>query len=417
MTTTITPYDGPLHPVRRGVHAVLQALADLGDLPTEHLAVDDRALALLELAVLEARVSGLKLDLLAGADDVAARDGARDAGAWLAHESRSDHGPQRRDLRLGEALRDRWHRVRASLASGGMNQAQAEVIVDALDALDLPRLDATVIADAETHLVALAQEFAPKQLRILGRRILDVVAPEIGEQQEARALELEEQRAWEQSRLSMRPLGNGTTRITALVPDATAQRLRTYLESFTSPRHEGFGEADQIPSYRQRGRAFCTLLEAVDPSRLPRHGGGATAVFVTVTLDALRAELATAGIVCASDERLSASEARRLACNADIIPVVLGKKSEILDMGRASRRYTTAQHKALRIRDRRCRAEGCTVDATWCEAHHFDLWSLGGRTDLARGALLCPHHHHRAHDRRYVMTLRSTGDLAFHRRT
>ncbi|HWU21411.1 MAG TPA: HNH endonuclease [Nocardioides sp.] len=44
-------------------------------------------------------------------------------------------------------------------------------------------------------------------------------------------------------------------------------------------------------------------------------------------------------------------------------------------------------------------------------------WSEGGHTDLDDGALLCSHHHHKAHDGRYTMTKLPTGDYRFHRRT
>ena len=72
---------------------------------------------------------------------------------------------------------------------------------------------------------------------------------------------------------------------------------------------------------RKRGQAFCALLEAVDPKRLPAHGGDATTLIVTVTLDALRKELGTAELGPA--DKLSAGEVRRLACTAQIIPAVL----------------------------------------------------------------------------------------------
>ena len=65
-----------------------------------------------------------------------------------------------------------------------------------------------------------------------------------------------------------------------------------------------------------------------------------------------------------------------------------------------------------------CRAQGCTVPATWCEAHHAkDPWSKGGRTDLADGVLLCSWHHHRAHDATYLLRRMPNGDIRFHRRT
>ncbi|MFD4327732.1 HNH endonuclease [Nocardioides sp. NPDC058538] len=39
--------------------------------------------------------------------------------------------------------------------------------------------------------------------------------------------------------------------------------------------------------------------------------------------------------------------------------------------------------------------------ATWAEAHHWLAWAQGGGTDLDNAALLCSHHHHRAHDTAY----------------
>jgi predicted restriction endonuclease len=79
--------------------------------------------------------------------------------------------------------------------------------------------------------------------------------------------------------------------------------------------------------------------------------------------------------------------------------------------------FSPAQRKALRLRDRECRVEGCTVPATWCEAHHLKPWALGGRTDLDHGVLLCSHHHHRAHDTRYLANRLPNGDIRFTRRT
>ena len=109
---------------------------------------------------------------------------------------------------------------------------------------------------------------------------------------------------------------------------------------------------------------------------------------------------------------------RRLACAARIIPVVLGGRSEVLDLGRSRRLFSPAQRKAMAVRDRRCRAEGCTVPAAWCEAHHAtNPWARGGSSDLADGVLLCSWHHHRAHDPRYDARRLPQGDYRFHRRT
>jgi hypothetical protein len=70
------------------------------------------------------------------------------------------------------------------------------------------------------------------------------------------------------------------------------------------------------------------------------------------------------------------------------------------------------------VRDRECRAEGCTIPAAWCEAHHWGRpRAQGGSTDLADGILLCSWHHHRAHDDTFDASWMPNGDVRFNRRT
>ena len=105
-----------------------------------------------------------------------------------------------------------------------------------------------------------------------------MIAPEIGDEQERRALERAERKAESVTRLDFKRRGDGSTDIAATVPDATAARLKTYLESFTSPRQQPTrGRATaldpatgvRLPADRQRGLAFCALLERLDPARCP----------------------------------------------------------------------------------------------------------------------------------------------------
>ncbi len=87
------------------------------------------------------------------------------------------------------------------------------------------------------------------------------------------------------------------------------------------------------------------------------------------------------------------AQLRELACDAAVLPAVLGDQGQVLDLGRAQRTFTAAQRRALTIRDRGCTFPGCTVPATWCEAHHVIPWHQGGTTDLSNGALCCLFHH------------------------
>jgi HNH endonuclease len=88
---------------------------------------------------------------------------------------------------------------------------------------------------------------------------------------------------------------------------------------------------------------------------------------------------------------------RKIACDADIIPVLLGSEGRILDIGRSSRIFPPHIRKAITARDQGCAFPQCTFPAPWCEAHHISYWSHGGTTSTENGTLLCPHHHHLIH--------------------
>jgi len=403
------------HPIVACADKVSTVLAEVAEVQAVYMNADDKRAALLAVTTAERRLAELRLRVMAVADDVADADGARDVAAWLTAKTQAEPAAVRVDQSLASALDSRWERVRGGMAAGEVSVDQALVIVRGLEALP-DHVGAEVLERAEEQLVAYARDYRPGELRRLARHILEVVAPEIAEAEEAKRLEDEERSAREKCRLSLRPLGDGSTRLSGILPDADAGRLRTYLEAFASPRRAADalgGEEDRIPYPRKLGQAFCALLEHVDPAKLPRHGGDATTVMVTISLESLTRDLATAGLL---DGDISATEARRLACNSAIIPVVLGGKGVILDLGRTRRVYNADQRKAMRLRDKQCRADGCSIPASWCEAHHEKPWSEGGRTDLADGVLLCSWHHHRAHDRRYQADKLPNGDIRFHRR-
>jgi hypothetical protein len=409
------------HPVLRCAEEIGAALDRAADVEPIFMSVEAKKLALVELSRQAERVRGLLLKVLAVSEDVAVEDGARSAAAWLAHHVRADHGPSARAGRLADRLGARWAFTHGALVAGRVSEDQASVIVSALDALPAD-LDSELLAKAEAHLVAEAAHFAPRQLRVLGRRVLDAVAPDIADDEERKQLEAEERRARRRTHLIMRPRGDGGTDIMIRVPDFVAARLKVYLEAFTSPRGRGAAGPIRDPATGERvghserlGLAFCALLEALPAEVLPQHGGSATAIVINLDYDQLRAGAGAAEL--STGDVISAAEARRMACTAGLIPAVLGGKSEPLDLGRAARLFSPSQRKALAIRDKQCRADGCTIPAAWCEAHHAGRpWSRGGRTDLAEGQLLCSFHHHRAHDDHYDKRRLPNGDVRFSRR-
>jgi hypothetical protein len=133
-----------------------------------------------------------------------------------------------------------------------------------------------------------------------------------------------------------------------------------------------------------------------------------TTLVVTMSLEALMDALRGVGMLD-TDAALSPSAVRRLACEAGIVPMVLGAQSEVLDLGYTRRLFTPAQRRALAARDQGCSYPGCTVPPMWCQAHHVTHWLHGGPTDLRNGALLCGRHHTVVHQRGLTATVAATG--------
>ncbi|BBH15797.1 HNH endonuclease [Nocardioides baekrokdamisoli] len=400
------------HPVLACVRGIQTALTDIADLDPTFMPTKDKASALIVLSKALAAASALHARLLASAGDVAMDHGARDAAGWLAAEEYGDYRTVRRSLDLGRSL-ESAPVVLSALAEGRIDVDKAQIILRALDGLpaDVP---GELRDRAEVALVEQAAELPPKALARVARHLEAVVHPEAADAAEAKALLREERSAWEKTSLRILDRFDGTARITGVLPAVSAQRLRTYLEAHAQPRkHDGeHARSDQLA-----GQAFCDLLERINPDTVPRHGGDATVVMVTIPLADLRAELGAASIGGAdSDHRISAAEARRLACTAEVIPAVLGGRSQVLDLGRAQRLFTPGQRKALRTRHSTCQVQGCDVPSTWCDAHHEDPWSRGGRTDLNNALLVCGHHHRRLHDTRYL-AVKVGSQVQLHRRT
>lgn len=87
--------------------------------------------------------------------------------------------------------------------------------------------------------------------------------------------------------------------------------------------------------------------------------------------------------------------ARRLACDASVMRVVMSGRSEPLDVGRRTPVVPPAIRRAVIVRDRRCRFPGC--DRPHPSAHHVTHWADGGPTALSNLVLLCRRHHRMVH--------------------
>ena len=118
---------------------------------------------------------------------------------------------------------------------------------------------------------------------------------------------------------------------------------------------------------------------------------------ITVSLDTLRSGLGTATLLPCG-EPITAGLARALACDAGIIPAVMGSASQQLDLGRRVRLFDGPLRRALELRDGGCAFPGCDRPPRWCTGHHIEgWWAKHGHTKLDNGVLLCGHHHRLIH--------------------
>jgi hypothetical protein len=423
----------PLRPAPRVPEEVAHARSSVRSaaaVPVGTLGVDDLAEAIQATAALEAQVAALHLRLVAEADrrKVAESLGATGADAWVAALTGSTRAVVAGGLWLARRLEETYDATRQAFAAGAISQAQARVVVEASDRLP-EAVSQEQRAFAEAGLVAKAVGgMDPRRLRQAARRMVEGISRDLADQHEAQLLEAEERRAEVETWLSLHDNGDGTFAGRFVIPELHGHLLRSALERLTSPQRLSrnrageltqddtlIGDAPRLSWSEQLGRGFTELLE-----HLPSEASGGfsrvgVGVLVHIDLKHLLDGLGSARLD--TGVHVSAGEARRLACNAGIIPAVLDGRSEPLDLGYEARLHSTAMRRALSIGHESCAAEGCQRPFAWCDVHHPHAWSHGGRTSLANAVPLCPWHHQRAHDRRFGLDLLASGEVRYRRRT
>ncbi|MCR6033724.1 DUF222 domain-containing protein [Nocardioides sp. zg-579] len=385
---------------------------------------EDVEATLVEASRLRAQAEALELRLVAEADrrQAGERAGATDTASWWAHHTRQERRVAKSRTRLAESL-DRHAPTSAALVEGAISADHARVITSCVDRLPEDLDDPAIPARAEQHLLAEAAHLDPKTLAVLAKHVLTVVAPEIGEARDARALEREEREARAGAWLTMCPDGKGSVRGKFSIPELHAAMLHKTLLAYAAPKHQAATqdpdvEREQVerrPSPERMGDAFCELLERLPADHLPKLGGLNATLVVTIDVESLMDGLAPG--MLDDGGVISAATARRLACEADLIPAVLGSRSELLDLGRKTRLFSGAQRRGLNLAQPTCTADGCDWPAHLCHAHHDHPWSHGGKTNLTNARNLCPRHHARVHDPAFETTHLPDGKVAFHRRT
>jgi hypothetical protein len=182
--------------------------------------------------------------------------------------------------------------------------------------------------------------------------------------------------------------------------------LKAALLPLTCPEPAVNDNGDVVPDPRDGGARMWDALvrtaqHALDTDLPPTTHGANPRVAITLDYATLTSHPRWSSLSRPRTDdglELPVNVIRRLACDAEIIPVVLGTTSEILDVGRTRRLVTPAQWQALVVRDEHCTFPTCRRPPIMCHAHHIQHWLNGGKTSLDNLALLCGHHHRVIHN-------------------
>lgn len=385
------------------------------------------------------RLAGYRAEVL-GALDVLNQSGAApDASPHLS--LRDAAGVSERDARqmVRAAGKAREHDgVLEALSEGDINTAQAEALCDArvpdevraelVAAAGSEDTDATRrrVRQAEAdHSVETPTQRFERQRRARGAgwqrdhegmlRLWAKLDPEVGAQVEA-GLEALRRQYWlddKQVRSGRRTpvqrdadvLAYALAGVTLTDADTAAvERLHARARQDSHPADEpGAGNPERRPAPSQRTTPPKNDAESSATRRLPP-----AQISVLIGLDALRGRTDEMGLTDAGVE-LPPEVVRRLACDAEIIPMMLGGPGGSADAGRARRTVPLRLRRLLVARDRHCRWPGCHEPPSRCDAHHVWHWLDGGPTDLGNLVLLCHRHHHHLHQYGYRMVPQPDG--------
>ena len=377
--------------------ALIAAIDDAAPGQLEPWRLTDRRL-IAELAAAQVRATQAQARWLALLAEAEAREATQhelglQTANWLTnqntHWARSARDEVRFALRLAEAPV-----VGTALERGRISVEQARVIATGLSRLPA-ELDASEREQVAQHLVGLAGEFGPYGLSRLANRAVEVVAPGVGDDADREALERIEAEQQRDRYVSWRRDADGAWILRGKLGKVAGAQVVGLLRAIASRHRSTVLLAGEDISHAQAAAdALTTLADHYSScGQAPQYGADRPRVLVNIDYDTLLGALGTATLLNTGD-RITAREARRLACDAEILPIVMNGDSVALDAGREQRLFTSTLRQLVIRRDQGCAFPGCDRGPADCEVHHIVSWFLGGVTSLENGVMLCTFHHH-----------------------
>ncbi len=336
------------------------------------------------------RVTAMTAVLVAEADESGSAMRARHTRLedWMA---RSGQETPREAARAVWAARELERRpaVRDAAARGRITIGQAKAIGAALDALPTS-LDQGQRADAERLILTEARHSSEEKLRTMTERILQQVAPEKSDSAEERAAKLAERdvRARSRRKLWFGPESDGSIEFGGSLPVVAGRRLQSIVQSVSDRRYRSANDARDRLALQEtpQQRAADALVEVLEAAAAVERGeartasipAGAAQLQVLIPYQDLLDRAAASGLLT-DGTAVSAGELRVMACDAELIPAVLGSESQVLDLGHTVRLAPPSIRRAIGLRDGGCAFPGCTTPMRHCDLHHVRPWQQAAR--------------------------------------
>lgn len=277
--------------------------------------------------------------------------------------------------------------VAAQLGKGRIGTEHADVLAQVSRRLDDD--DRATLRSLDDELAQTAAAATPGQFRRHLERLCDHLAADRGVERAERQRRATNLRKGIDDQTGMYWLR------AEFHPEAGARLFRA-IDAETTAMAKRTTDGDPVDRSQLAAAALVELATATNRSRRP----GRTELLALIDVDTLTGGLHDQSVCELGDGTLMpAATLRRLACDAHIIPVVLGGDGVTLDVGRSRRLATDDQRRALRAMYRTCGIGDCDVPFDQCEIHHLDEWdAANGETNLDRLIPGCSRHHHLAHE-------------------
>ncbi len=295
-----------------------------------------------------------------------AAEGFASAGGALGVACRMDRGVAHGHVHLARKL-EQLPAVAEALAAGDISVDHARTIANALTRKRAPEM-----STVEDELVGVALIETPSVLHNVVRRVTDAIDGDSGTKSEA---DLYARRRYHASR-SLDDMLN----VNGFFDPESADIHEAAINA--EMKRDLKSDDDRTVAQRRADAVTNLFRQSLDHGDVGTAHGMQPHVMYVVHADehpgATPALLELIRTERQHNASLSAVTLQRIMCDCNLTRIVMAGRSEILDVGRATRTATTAQWKALVVRDRHCQAPGCTQPPSRCQAHHIRHWTDGG---------------------------------------